>query len=286
MGIDQGSSGCYYMFPPFDAHLQNELDQITPHLNHLTKAHAFITLASTNDHALWLEKENHQSGIVIMARKQMRGRGRLKRCWLMQDGDIALSILMRPPFLPHNINVLPMIPAVAVVKTLAVLGIVVRLKWPNDIIMPFFHQEPVSYFGHFRKVGGILVENVFRENQLAATIIGIGLNLTDNPALTKQVPHAASLFERGVDRYTCLKHLLTALDHEFSALSQTGYDDDLLRDYSMYCETLGKMVEVEWCNQKLIGRVVAINLDGSLVLDDGLEHHNIFAGDVNFVATC
>lgn len=270
--------------PVTDPALQSELDRITRKHTHLTTGLAFYELESTNDYALCLEKLGQPSGSVVITAKQSRGRGRFKRVWLMGEGDMAMSIILRPPYLPKNWALLPMISALCVVDALRPLNIQARLKWPNDIIVPKAGGEDEQrYFANFRKVGGILTENVFRENHLAASVIGIGLNIRPNPDLTAQVPHASSLAAMvpDIDRRLCLKNVLACFDQRVLAIGGADYEAVVLKEYADNCETLDKDVVVQMADQELRGRATTINANGSLVVNDGVRDHMIFAGDVN-----
>jgi len=53
------------------------------------------------------------------------------------------------------------------------------LKWPNDIMAENY------------KIGGVLIENIISNNKIAASIIGIGLNI--NQVQFEDLPKATSL---------------------------------------------------------------------------------------------
>jgi BirA family transcriptional regulator, biotin operon repressor / biotin---[acetyl-CoA-carboxylase] ligase len=266
-----------------DREFQRQIDEILLGLCHLKTAFVYDSLSSTNDHAHLLEQEQATSGTLVLASRQTQGRGRLNRSWLMAEGDIALSIIMRPPFIPRNWALLSMLPAITMVEALANLSICVRLKWPNDLIIPGDDPKvPLSYLGNYRKVGGILIENVFRNNQMAASIVGVGLNITANPKLYEQVPHASSLqiLDPAIDRLAVLRQFLTCFDQKLMCLNNPDFEQSILSDYTNNCETLGRFVVVNHADKTISGQAVAIKPDGSLVLQDGTFQHIILAGDV------
>lgn len=264
-----------------DFSLQHELDDIIKNLVNLTSSLAFYKLDSTNDHALMLEKHGQKSGLVVLAALQTLGRGRLKRQWHMAEGDIALSILLRTPYIPKNLTLLPMVVALALLDALASMGLKVSCKWPNDIIVQANDEMPTSYFGHWRKLSGILVENVFPDAQNIASVIGLGLNLTPKAHLKDIVPHMANLCDYlpNVTRADCLKHFLTNLDREISSFNQPSHDQKILKRYKEHCATLGRQV-ITLLNEPIVGQACGIHDDGSLIIDDGYKQHRIFAGDV------
>jgi BirA family biotin operon repressor/biotin-[acetyl-CoA-carboxylase] ligase len=263
-----------------DIDLQHTLDDITSGLIGIRHGHAYKILNSTNDSALSMAKNGAPSGTLVIASQQEKGRGRLQRSWHMSEGDIALSLIVRPPHVPKNWALLPLMPSLAVVEALDELSIKARLKWPNDILIES-DEGVLPYFLHFRKVGGILVENLFVNHELSASVIGIGLNLNPDPALIEQVKHAGFLkdIKPNLDRESCLRGLLTHLDQMFVSLDQVRESQLFLR-YASACETLGRRVSAVIDNEPIEGIAESINQDGSLVLRAHSRTYNIFAGDV------
>lgn len=269
-----------------DSLLQRELDCALKGLGHLKHGLALRSLDSTNDVAIHLEKMGHQSGTVVVALQQNLGRGRFKRSWHMGVGDLAMSVILRPPEAPKNLAVLSMMPAVAIKDALASLDISVRLKWPNDIIIAAGALEPkLDYFLNFRKVGGILVENIFVKDSLAACIMGIGLNITLKHSQKPRIPHIGSIADLmpGMGREQCLAAILRMLDQLILAVNTGGFQERLVASYSQSLETIGKEVVVETADGRLCGRATRVQADGSLVINDGRENHVVFAGEVLFV---
>lgn len=61
----------------------------------------------------------------------------------------------------------------------AVSGLDVEIKWPNDILSAT------------KKIGGVLVENIFKQGRLSHSIIGVGLNV--NQVEFENLPKASSV---------------------------------------------------------------------------------------------
>jgi BirA family biotin operon repressor/biotin-[acetyl-CoA-carboxylase] ligase len=73
-----------------------------------------------------------------------------------------------------------MVTALALIKSLQVFSISrLSVKWPNDILSAD------------KKICGVLIENVIKQNKINASIIGIGLNV--NQTKFKDLPKASSL---------------------------------------------------------------------------------------------
>lgn len=268
-----------------DIKLERELKNALAGLTVLNYGRALHEVLSTNDVMLHYEKSGETDGSVVIAGLQTVGRGRFKRTWFMKEGDIAMSILLRSPHVPRNWALISLLPAVAVAEGLLSLGIPVKLKWPNDIIVPKLQgAATLSYCGDFRKVGGILVDNVFQENTLAATVIGIGLNIVQHDEIRESVPHSATLagYKPGITRAACLSAILPHFDRIIANVGQYNFAGRLLASYSVFCETLGKDVVVSQADGAVHGRAVRLDEDGALVVRHENGEMVVRAGDVTF----
>jgi BirA family biotin operon repressor/biotin-[acetyl-CoA-carboxylase] ligase len=143
-------------------------------------------LLSTNTFAQELLVRNQViEGAVVVTQRQKAGRGQRGNSWESEHGkNLTMSIILMPVFLPLNDQF-----ELSVVSSLALAGMVsyflsnkeekVWIKWPNDI-----------YVGN-RKIAGILIENVLRDNKMISAVIGLGLNV--NQEYFKYAPCATSL---------------------------------------------------------------------------------------------
>ena len=133
-------------------------------------------MGSTNE---WL-KERLRAGApewtAAVADEQTAGRGRHARRWLMQRGDLALSVLVRPPEGPDALLLLPLATGVAVAEAAAGFGAAAALKWPNDVVIERRGDAGPGY----RKMAGILVESV-SFGAATTAVLGVGLNLVPIP---------------------------------------------------------------------------------------------------------
>ena len=99
----------------------------------------------------------------VLATRQWAGRGQMRRDWISRPGNLFAAWRLPMPPGPWQ-NMLSILVGWTMCHGLAELGVPVRLKWPNDILV------------HGRKVGGILIEE--RGDVLLA---GIGLNIASSP---------------------------------------------------------------------------------------------------------
>lgn len=111
--------------------------------------------------------ESLEKGQVCLAEYQFAGRGRRGRDWLSPfAGQIILSAYWTFPS-KFSLNGLSLIIGIAIADTLKDFGAKeIGLKWPNDVLL------------QGRKLAGVLVEIVNRNNGLLNLIIGIGVNVS------------------------------------------------------------------------------------------------------------
>ena len=132
-------------------------------------------------------KERYQKGEcvdgdLVWAKEQTKGRGQRERKWISTaENSLTFSVYRSyTNFNSRNTFMVSAAVALGIINALKVIGIPdLKIKWPNDIL------------SCNKKVAGILIENIFKNSQLKASIIGIGLNVNQLHFL--DLPHAGSL---------------------------------------------------------------------------------------------
>ncbi len=119
---------------------------------------------------------------VVVTESQTKGRGQMGTLWQAETGkNLTTSVFKKVPYLKieHQFYI-SMLVSLAVCKALKTMKIPqVRIKWPNDILSAN------------KKLCGILIENVIKNNKLQGTIIGFGLNV--NQKYFNDLPQASSM---------------------------------------------------------------------------------------------
>ena len=77
------------------------------------KYYHFEALGSTNDHLLKMAEGGAQEWTVVIADRQTSGRGRQGRDWWSPEGNLHMSILLRPEVSPRQLLRLPLIASLA-----------------------------------------------------------------------------------------------------------------------------------------------------------------------------
>jgi len=165
---------------------------------------------------------------VVVAEDQTGGRGQMGTVWQSEASkNLTFSVFKDVSHLGVDQQFyVSMATALAITSALRELRIPkLSIKWPNDIL------------AEHKKVGGILIENIIKNNKLQGTIIGVGINV--NQRYFDNLPQASSLYSltgvvHSVDEVLqrILKQLETNLNHlesrHFEILQQ-NYEASLFR---------------------------------------------------------
>jgi len=216
-------------------------------------------LASTNATARDRAADGAEE-LVVVARQQTGGRGRLDREWSSPAGGIYASLLVRPDVPPAHAPVYTLAAAVAVTDAARKVGVDAGIKWPND----------VQVGG--QKLAGILTEMGGEADRVSWLVVGIGVNAnvehTELPRGTSIQAEAESVTRRS---------FLASIIDRFAELT-----DDVESIVPMWRDravTLGQQVRVETPREQIEGEAVGIEFPGTLVVeaDDGTRR--VTAGD-------
>lgn len=119
---------------------------------------------------------------VVVAENQTQGRGQMGTHWEAETGkNLTVSIYKRFSKLPLDRQFyVSVATSLALTKALSYFTIPrLHIKWPNDIL------------SDNKKICGVLIENVIKQDQVMASVIGIGLNV--NQTVFNSNPNASSM---------------------------------------------------------------------------------------------
>jgi BirA family biotin operon repressor/biotin-[acetyl-CoA-carboxylase] ligase len=232
-----------------------------------TVAH-YVTLDSTNQHALAAARDGAAAGLVVVADEQTAGRGRLGRTWVAPPGAaLLLSVLLRPRIAPDQLHRLTVAGALAMAEAVEIVcGLRPSLKWPNDLLV-----------GE-RKLAGVLAEADIDGVDVKAVVVGIGLNVQWDELPSDLAGIATSCSAetgRPVSRTDVLDAFLRRATVRFGDL------DAAFVEYRTRLATLGRAVRVELASGSVRGIAVDIKPDGTLLVETAVDGVvEITAGDV------
>ncbi len=178
------------------------------------RVRALNATASTNEDVKKAAQSGEAEGFVIKAKSQKAGRGRRGSVWESPEGNLYVSVLLRPKVNAAQAALYGFATALAVQDALhkAAPGLATKLKWPNDVLV------------HHKKICGILLETSGEKNgALDWLVIGAGVNVARCPE-TASYP-ATSLAAEGfsVEVDDVLEAFLTNLDRWRQTLERDGF---------------------------------------------------------------
>lgn len=234
-----------------------------PIINLLNDYHllSFDTLDSTNEEAKRIAKSGSGHGAVIWAKKQTAGKGRMGRSWASQEGNLFVSVLLKPEKPVHEFSQLSFVAAVAVHQTLKdVLPKEYKLacKWPNDLLVDD------------RKVGGILLES-FKSGEENShwVVVGVGVNV-DNFPEEAEFP-ATCLTDNGVELVSA-KIVLSRFIHHFiecyDEWNANGFEP-IRRHWLKVAWGMGQKLVARLPDKEIEGVAYGIDPHGNLILELG-----------------
>ena len=233
--------------------------------------HEFVEIDSTNRWLADQSAEGAPSGLVAIAGLQTAGRGRLGRSWTAPpNSGLLMSVLVRPEIPREQWHLLSLYLAVAAVETVRALGVVVSLKWPNDLLAP-------GPDGEERKLAGILAQGLQGANP--AVVVGIGLNVVRPSELPDDVAARGVWLDELVDAVPAPRQMADPILARLGELLHESVPQ-LLDRARQQCSTLGRDVRVEMADGDVLGKAVGIANDGALLVDTGHDVRAFHAGDV------
>ncbi|QAX87218.1 bifunctional biotin--[acetyl-CoA-carboxylase] synthetase/biotin operon repressor [Pseudomonas sp. DTU12.3] len=122
---------------------------------------------STNAEALRSIGQGNSAPFLVLAERQVSGRGRRGRKWVSPFAEnLYYSLVLRIDGGMRQLEGLSLVVGLAVMQTLRSFGVVnAGLKWPNDVLV-----------GN-KKIAGILLELIGDPADVCHVVLGIGINV-------------------------------------------------------------------------------------------------------------
>jgi BirA family biotin operon repressor/biotin-[acetyl-CoA-carboxylase] ligase len=210
-------------------------------------------LPSTMNAARDLARKKCPDFTVVVAGRQTRGRGRLKRQWLSDDGGLYFTMVLRPDIpvlLSSRVNFLASLTLARVLREL--FQIDAAVKWPNDILVAGL------------KISGMLSELEAESDRVLFINIGMGINVNNDPAVVE--PGASSL-KKITGREISKKMLLARFLDEFEKRLKRVEFENVISEWKKYTVTLNRQVKIVTHKEVSEGLAVDVEQDGALVLE-------------------
>lgn len=217
--------------------------------------------------------DSTQDGTVVLAEKQLNGRGRKNRKWYsVKDQNLTFSILLRRKFDQKKINMMNFCASMAIAHSMENLyQFKINLKWPNDVLVG---QE---------KIAGILIESSSKGNQIDKVVIGIGINVNQS-IFQGQYNIAPTSVRQELGHDVERERLLSEILNNFEILLEKAYEapEQLMEDWKSRCRMLGERIVVSDEEMSKSGIFEDLDESGFLVLrTDNRTTEKIYFGDVS-----
>ena len=221
--------------------------------NFQDRVHYFPEVDSTMDVARSLARKGADHLSIVIADRQIKGRGRLRRQWFSECGGLYFTTILRPsiaPAMSFKINFLASLLLVRILRQL--YAIEAKVKWPNDILVDN------------KKLSGMLSEMETEADLVNYINIGMGVNVNNDPLVAD--PNATSLkflLNREVSRIEILNHFL----NEFEKLLLHIESEDIISKWKECSGTLNRCVKIVTTCEQIEGVAKDVDETGALVVE-------------------
>ena len=232
----------------------------------------FDALDSTNEEAKRRALSGEAGPLWIVARAQTAGRGRRGRAWTSANGNLFATGLFRLDASPARAAQLSFAAALAVADLTAsvIPSELVKLKWPNDVLVAG------------KKVCGILLESGAHPGGGLWLAVGIGVNLVHHPEDQERPATDLAVHGGAVSPDEAVKRLAERFEHWRTVWARDGFAP-IREAWLARAWGLGERCTARLDGETVEGVFADLSDDGSLRLDlnDG-RRRLVSAGDVFF----
>lgn len=240
--------------------------------------HILDEVDSTNSEAERLIAQGVATPLVVLARRQTKGRGRLGRLWESgSEENFYGSFAFRPGLAPIRMQPFTLWMGLTVCRFLEEIGnLKPRLKWPNDIMF------------EGKKAGGILTEARVDSDVMRDLVLGLGLNVSHTPVLPNVDPYhyapvsLAAVSGREISLNSFAVALIETLLEAYRVFHEDRFKEPFQRLWQRYDMLAGQMVEARSGSGKVFGRVKGLRPDGALLIEEsGGKERALVSGEVS-----
>lgn len=226
-------------------------------------------LGSTSDEIVRRAKAGAPAGLAVLALKQTAGRGSRGRVWTAPEGNLNLSILLRPSCPANQAGLFSLLTAVAVAEALEQLGGKnLMLKWPNDILC----QQA--------KLAGILIDAAPQGDRLEWLTIGIGVNLRTAPEIPGRFTTSLAAQGADISPEMAAQAILSRL-----AMWHAAPASDITQAWLLRGHPLGTQLQVTYAGQHRTGRFAGLSVNGELLLQRDNHVETLNTGEILLAGT-
>ena len=234
----------------------------------------FHEIESTNEEAKRVAEKGYPEGTLIIAEKQIAGKGRMGRYWQSPSTGLWTSILLKPSIPPRDAPQLALLTAAALRTTLSEdFAIDAKIKWPNDLLVDN------------KKICGILTEMKGEMDRIDYIINGVGINvnqdLKDFPGGLESTAASLKMIKgREVDRLLLLQKYLETLEKFYLDFLENGFEKTR-KICIENSHTIGNIVTIYSGDKEHTGKAVDLGSDGALIVKVNDQEIPFYGGEVS-----
>ena len=241
----------------------------------LAKLFVSEQVGSTNEEVARYMAAVEEGFVACVANSQSAGRGRNGRVWVSPaNANIYMSIGFHVNNLEAcSIGGLSLACGVAVARFLSGLGVVVQLKWPNDLLVDG------------KKLAGILIESKIKANS-ASLVVGLGMNVKMSSSDAGLIDQPWADLERllgqsgkNLQRNSLVSYLIQSVMGACAEYVSTGFSS-FAADWSRYEILSGREVVILTDQAEITANVLGISDDFALKVTDGVHEQQFYAADI------
>jgi BirA family biotin operon repressor/biotin-[acetyl-CoA-carboxylase] ligase len=233
----------------------------------------YPSLSSTNNYAKKLLNNNVVEGTIIVAEKQLEGRGRKSREWCSPKNGLWFSVILYPNISPQKAMYITMVASISIVKAIKeICNINTKIKWPNDILC------------NGKKICGILTELDAEIDKINYVIIGIGINVNNRIPTTLSESATSLKNEIGIkiSRVNLICSILTHFDEIYKKILKKDFDS-IKKSWLNNAKIVGMKISVHGENKTIKGIVAGIDDNGCLLLKSKKGTQQVVSGDIKYL---
>lgn len=234
---------------------------------------------STNDYAK-LNINQFEVPALIYADFQTKGRGQSNNVWYSENSKNLLCSIVLPLSLSveynNYISRWISIILVELLKNYQIEEEHTKIKWPNDIIV-------LTNEG-YKKICGILIENIIEKNKITKTIIGVGLNVnqTNFQQFNKTATSIINIKRIEMPIADVINKLTLLIDNYFSLLQLQKFES-INQLYTKYLYGWQNDFLFQYNNELLKGKISALLDNGKILVKTENEEYQFANKEIKFL---
>lgn len=229
---------------------------------------------STNTRAKILGEESINKGTLVVADRQISGKGRRERVFLSPKGEgIYMTLLIKPDIPPIKASMLTIIAAVALREAIEKEAVIeAKIKWPNDIIV------------NGRKLAGILTEMNAQMDYINYLVIGIGINVNNKKMDDEIKDISTSIYlesKREIKRSSLIKTIVMCFEEYYKKFLNVGDLSFIKEEYNNNLIHYKKEVTIISGSKSENFISLGILDDGELEVEKNGKIQKVISGEVS-----